>query len=297
VDNPQALPSDEVDAIDFAAALRLLWRYRWWVAATSILCGLVALVIALTSQPYFRAETALIYVHDKGMGNGPGELATELGGLASLAGMNLLTGGTEDQDALAVLDSHRLAEVFIQRNDLVPVLLRKSKKPPTMWRAVKLFKEGTLAIHKDPRKGVTSIVVTWKDPQTAAKWANAYAELANELIRKHMIDESSRNITYLNEQIARTNDVDLRKVLYNILESQTKTLMLANAREDYAFQIVDPAVPPELKAGPHGSLFLLVGLMLGLCLGGGIAFAHDRIVRHRRARAEFTGGVLPVAQG
>jgi uncharacterized protein involved in exopolysaccharide biosynthesis len=297
VDNPQALPSDEVDAIDFAATVRLLWRYRWWVAATSILCGLVALVIALTSQPYFRAQTVLTYVHDKGMGNGAGELATELGGLASLAGMNLLGGATEDQDALAVLDSHRLAEVFIQRNDLVPVLLPKSKKPPTMWRAVKQFKEGTLAVHKDARKGVTTIVVTWKDPQTAAKWANAYAQLANEVIRKRTIDESSRNIAYVNEQIARTNDVDLRKVLYNILESQTKTLMLANAREEYAFQIVDPAVPPELKAGPHGSIFLLVGLTLGFCLGGGIAFAHDRIGRQRRARRELTGSLLPVGQG
>jgi uncharacterized protein involved in exopolysaccharide biosynthesis len=282
----QPLLTDEDDAIDLGAVVRLLWRYRRSVAVTSLSFGLIALVIALQMEPYFRAEAVLTSVRERGIGNGSGSLGNELGGLASFAGLNLLGTGTPDQDAMAVLDSHHLAELFIERYGLLPVLLRKSKKPPSMWRAVKAFKEGVLTVQKDVRKGVTTIAVVWKDPREAARWANEFAALANEVIRKRTVDETGRNIAYLNEQISKTNDVDLRRVLYNILEGETKTLMLANARAEYAFQVVDPAVPPELKAGPHRSWVVLGGLMLGFLVAGGVAFAHDRTKRYRRARGE-----------
>jgi uncharacterized protein involved in exopolysaccharide biosynthesis len=283
-----AVPAEEVDGIDFRALVRLGWRYRLVIAVSCLVFGLLSLVLALFMEPYFRAETVLVYVHDKGMGAGAGSLDTALGGLASLAGMNMMGADTEDQQAMAVLDSRHLAEEFIQRNQLIPVLLRNSKKRPTMWRAVQQFKDGVLQVHKDPRKGVTTIDVVWRDPQQAAQWANQFAALTNEAVRKHTIDESSRNIAYLNEQIAKTNDVDLRRLLYDILETETKTLMLANARADYAFQIVDPAVAPEIKAGPHRSLVVLGGLVLGFMLAGGYALADDRLKQYRRARAEHT---------
>jgi uncharacterized protein involved in exopolysaccharide biosynthesis len=65
----------------------------------------------------------------------------------------------------------------------------------------------------------------------------------------------------------------LRRVIYNLIENETKTLMLANAREEYAFAVVDPAVPPELRISPRRRVMVLVGLMLGLVLGTLAAFA------------------------
>jgi uncharacterized protein involved in exopolysaccharide biosynthesis len=279
-----SVESPDSDTVDFRAIVRLLWRYRRPVVLTTLVFGVLSLVGALFMKPYFKAEATLVYVHNKGMGNGQGSLDEALGGLASLAGMNLMGAGTEDSEALAVLDSRHLAEEFIQRNDLIPVLLRNAKKRPTMWLAVRQFKEGVLTVHKDPRKDTTTVMITWRDAQQAADWCNGFVALANEVIRKRTMEESSRNIAYLNEQILKTSDLDLRRVLYDILESETKTLMLANARAEYAFQVVDPAVTPEIKAGPHRSLVVLGGLILGFALAGGFAFAHDRYQRYRRAQ-------------
>jgi uncharacterized protein involved in exopolysaccharide biosynthesis len=281
-----AIESEELDTVDFRTVVALLWRYRRSVMVTCVVFGLLSLVVALMTTPYFKAQTVLVYVHDKGMGSGQGSLDQALGGLASLAGMNMMGADEEDEQAQAVLDSNRLAEEFIAHNDLIPVLLRNSKKRPTMWEAVKVFKEGVLQVHKDPRKGTTTVTILWRDPQQAAAWSNGFVALANEVIRKHAIDESSRNVVYLNEQITKTTDVDLRRILYDILESESKTLMLANARAEYAFQVVDPAVAPEIKAGPHRSLILLGGLVLGFALAGGFAFAHDRYRRYQRAQTQ-----------
>ena len=57
--------------------------------------------------------------------------------------------------------------------------------------------------------------------------------------------------------------------------------MLANGRPDYAFRIVDPAVPPEIRAAPHRSLLLIAGFVVGVLLGGMLILAWDWVYRQR----------------
>jgi hypothetical protein len=49
-------------------------------------------------------------------------------------------------------------------------------------------------------------------------------------------------------------------VLYNLIESETKTLMLANARVEYAFTVVDPAVVPGATCQPQAHAHGRVGV-------------------------------------
>jgi hypothetical protein len=186
------------------------------------------------------------------------------------------------QTSAAILESRYLAEEFIKRNGLLSEMQRGSSKKLTLWRATDRFKKGVLAVVKDQRKGVTTVAIEWTDPATAARWANGYVALANELIRSRALQEATHNIAYLNEQLAKTTDVDLRKVMYNLIESETKTLMLANGRTEYAFQVVDPAVAPELKAGPHRLTLTLIGFTLGFGIAAVIALIAERVGRHRR---------------
>jgi hypothetical protein len=186
------------------------------------------------------------------------------------------------QTSAAVLESHHLAEEFIRRNGLLPELQRASSRNKSLWRATEYFKKGVLTIVKDQRKGVTTVTIEWTDPATTARWANGYVALANELLRNHALEDATRNIAYLNEQIAKTTDVELRKVMYNLIESETRTQMLANGRPEYAFQVADPAVAPELKAGPHRLLLTLIGFTVGFGFTAVIAFIAERVARHRR---------------
>ena len=267
---------DDDATIGLTQIVRLLWRHKLAIMACTLVGGLIALWLALVSIPYFRAETLVTEVRDRGM-SGMGALASQLGGLASLAGVNLTPGAAAaSQESAAILESNHLAAEFIRRNDLIPQLLKGSKEQVTLWRAVKAFKEGVLTIRKDPRKGVTSVSVEWTDPAIAARWANGFVALANEIIRSRALDESTRNIAYLNEQIAGTNVVELRKVMFDIIETETKTVMLAKGRSEYAFEVVDPAVTPELKSRPHRALMVLVGLVLGSVFGALVAFVLDR---------------------
>ncbi|MBS0418953.1 MAG: hypothetical protein JSR66_14665 [Proteobacteria bacterium] len=277
--------------LSLASISQFLRRHRMLVGIAALLGALLIGIRSFMTPPYFRAETSVTEVRDKGMAN-VSSLASQLGGLASLAGVNIPAGGAAgNQEFAAVLESNRLTAEFIKRNDLIPVLLRESSKPPTMWRAVRYFRENVLTIRRDKLKGLTTITMEWQDAKIAARWANDYVMLANELLRDRAIDESSRNIAYLNREMGKTDSVDLRKVMYSIIENETKTLMVANGRIDYAYEVVDPAVPPELKAGPHRLLNTLIGLVLGFVLGSGIAFVVESVGARRGQQPALARGV------
>lgn len=269
--------SDE--ELDLAHLTRLIWRKRWLIGLMACICGAIAAVMAFTSPPIFHAEVIVAPVHERDLASGG--IANQIGALTSLVGMNLgqLSGDSQTSDA--VLDSHWLVTEFIKRNDLLPVLSSKSTKPLSLWLAAKHFKEGTLTVRKDTRRGTTMVAVDWYDPAVAASWANGLVALTNELVRKRAIDVATRNIDYLNRQLQQTTAVELRQALYDIIKNETKTLMLANGRDDYAYQIVDPAVAPERKAGPHRALSTLVGLAIGFFLGTCVALIRERLARAR----------------
>jgi uncharacterized protein involved in exopolysaccharide biosynthesis len=275
----EPIPADRKDEIDIVALWRVAWSSKYLLMLTSGLCGLVAAYFAFTATPIFRAEAVVVEVHDGGM-SAASSLANQFGGLASLAGINLPGNGPE-REAQAVLQSRRLTEEFIKSHDLLSVLLRDAKKPPTLWMAVKNFREGVLTIREDKRTGLTTVAVEWKDPAIAARWANEFVALANELIRARAKDDSTRNIAYLNKQVAQTNVVELQRVMYNIIESETKTMMLANARVEYAFRIVDPAVPPELKIRPKRLVMVVIGTLIGLVIGLMVVFFRRAKHAHR----------------
>lgn len=270
----------EPEDFDLNALMRLWWQQRRLVTIFSLIGALIVGILAFTTKPIFRAETVVTEARDRANG-GLGSIGSQLGGLASLAGLSL--GGNLNGNAqyAAILESRNLSEEFIKRNGLLPELEEASGKK-TLWLVVDYFHKGVLSVRKDLRKGITTIGIEWTDPATAARWANGYVSLANELIRTRAIDEASRNIAYLNEQIGKTDVLELRKVLYALVENETKTLMVANGRAEYAFEVVDPAVAPERKIGPHRLILTLIGLVLGFAVGTIVAFIRDRVQRHRR---------------
>ena len=268
------LPRREVDVRD-------LWntvlRHKLIVALATAVCTATAIYLALTATPLFRGETVISVMRESG--GGMEELGGgQLGGLASLAGLNL-DETPQERQWMAVLQSRQLVEEFVKRNAILPQLSRGAKQPLTLWAGVLQFRKNYLMITQDKVKGVTTVTIDWTDPATAARWSNGFVGLANELIRKRAIDNASRNIDYLNKQVARTTDVELQRVMYNLIESQTKILMLASGRDEYAFTIVDPAVTPEKRHSPKRTLMTLTGLFIGLVVGAIAALIFDRVKR------------------
>ena len=286
--NPAEPVTTDNDTIDVIALWRLLWGNRFLLAAVAGVFGIAAVVYALLLTPIYRAEVVITPVAGGGLADTASSLAGRFGGLASLAGIDLGNSGVAGQEAQAVLESRRLVEEFVRRNDLVDVLVPPGSEQSTVWYAAKTLRESVASITKDDLDGTTTVAVDWKDPQVAAAWANGLVALANDLLRTKAIADSNRNIEYLNKQIAATSVVEMQRVLYGLIQNEMQTLMLANARVDYAFTVVDPAVVPEARSKPKRRLIVVTGVAIGLALGALFIFGRDTVRRYREREAGGT---------
>lgn len=276
----QTTPVEIDERLDLVALIRLFRDYRWTIALSTVILGIAAVTYGLLATPIFRAEITVTVVKDRGEGSGSG-LGGQLSDIANLAGVNI--GGNSDEEAeKAVLSSRHLIQVFIERYALLPILRGRAAKPPTLWKAVNHFHDNLLTIKDDQRKGTTLVAINWTDPAVAARWANDFVALCNELIRAKALNESKRNVGYLTEQAATTTSVEVQHALYNLVQSETKKLMLANERFEYAFAVADPAVAPEIRSSPKRTLLLVAGVGLGLFIGVSIAFVRARLSARRQ---------------
>jgi len=115
-----------------------------------------------------------------------------------------------------------------------------------------------------------TLSIKWKDPQTAAKWANDLVAMTNDYQRGKAIEETDRNIAFLNDQALKSNVVEVRQAIYKILESEISKGMVARGSREYAFKILDPAVAPEKPSTPPPPIWILAGAFVGLLLSSAV---------------------------
>ena len=59
----------------------------------------------------------------------------------------------------------------------------------------------------------------------------------------------------------------MKQVFYQLIENETRTVMLANAQQEYVFNTIDPAVVPQEKSEPKRALIAIMATLLGGIFG------------------------------
>jgi uncharacterized protein involved in exopolysaccharide biosynthesis len=129
-----------------------------------------------------------------------------------------------------------------------------------------------ISVSSDKKTGLYTLSVEWKDPELAAEWANDAVARLNAHMRQQAIEEAKKSISFLEDELHRTSLVNAQNILYSLIEEQTKSIMMANVRDEYVFKVIDPAMAPEHRSKPKRKLIVMLGFVLGLMLGIFIAF-------------------------
>ncbi|MDP2573114.1 Wzz/FepE/Etk N-terminal domain-containing protein [Vibrio penaeicida] len=293
---PQSLVAEN-DEIDLRELFSALWKGKWVIILFTIVFAAGGVFYALSQPNTYKATAILAATSDNGKG-GMAAMAAQFGGLASLAGINLGGGGTDNKAmALAVLQSRQFINAFIHKHDLLVPLMAsiswhkgsgeleldselydstakqwirqvalEQSVIPTDWEAHKAFKE-ILSSSEDKISGLVSLSIAHYSPIIAQQWVELLIIDLNEWMKDKSLNETQRNIGYLEQQLKKTNIADMRTVFFQLIEEQTKNLMLAEVETEFAFKTIDPAVVPEEKAGPKRALICVLGALLGGMLG------------------------------
>ena len=268
-------PSDE-DEIDLLELIRTLLQAWKTIMGITILCTGLAVAYALYAPEVFKAETLLAPAQEEQ--SGASSTLSQFGGLAAMAGVSIPRDSNVEQ-VVATLNSRKFLRSYINQNNLIPVLFDEiwdagnqawivpsAEDEPSEQKAIESFK-GCLSVDEDKKSGLISLSISWKDPDIAAQWANDLVKQLNEQLRQKAIADSNKRVGYLEQELAKTTLQDMRAVLYNLLESEKQKAMLANVNEDFALEVIDPAVAPETREKPKRKLIVALGGVCGGFLG------------------------------
>lgn len=277
-----------VETNDAALHLRRIWQIllnsKVLILSIVIATTVVALILALIMTPIYRSEIMLAPAETDG---NQSQLATLIGQYAPAGQLGALSSGSNSKDqAIAILQSRKFTEEFIESENLLPVLFPEAWNSeahewildnpddiPTMSNAVAKFSEAIRTVQEDTRRNLVALRIDWKDPELAAQWANKLVNRLNDYLRRRDIAEAQRSIEFLNQELSKSSVIELRQGIYRLIESRIEMVMLANVRNEYAFKILDPAVPADVNdfIRPKRPLIVIVGFMLGLLLAATVA--------------------------
>jgi LPS O-antigen subunit length determinant protein (WzzB/FepE family) len=268
------------ETIGIRELLAEAWAARWAVLVITAAFTVIGGIASVLVPKQFRAEILVAPTDSPtNIGGGLGSLASQYGALASLAGVSL-SGKSSKAEAIAVLQSELITEAYIRENNLLPVLYfdrwdsragswksNDARKIPTLWKANRYFKS-IREVKEDRQSGLVTLRITWRDADQAAKWANDLVTITNRYLRDKAIKESERNITYLDEQAAKTNVIEVKTAIYSILKDEVNKQMIARGREEYALKVLDPARSPEVKSSASALFLCSMGFAVGLVISG-----------------------------
>lgn len=284
------------DEVDLGVIFRRLWGGKWLIVGTTLFATVIAVVISMMIPNVYRAE-ALLASNERERAGGLSALASQYGGLAGLAGINLDVGDPDKVVlGLEVLKSRKFISDFIERHDLlVPLIasrgwdeesgdliietndydltagewvrdVRPPKKTiPSLQEAYEEFME-ILSVSTNKKTGIVTVAVEHHSPILAKQWVDWLVDDLNANIMRQDVLDSELAIAYLNDQIANTSVAELRGLFYQLIEEQTKTLMLAEVTREYLLRTLDPAIVPEVKAKPNRPLLVILFTLLSFLI-------------------------------
>ena len=298
--SPETFQATEAfdDEIDLKELFMVLWNGKLVITLITGFAAVCALLYALSLPNIYESKALLAPKGESGAGGLAG-LARQYGGLASLAGINIGGGGGEAsrsrmaqlkiqsldfftrhlyekvvRDLMAVDYWEAASGKLIYNSDIFDIKsqtwLGEASNPrnskPSAQQAHKAFL-GVLALSEDKGTSLVTIAIKHQSPVVARAWVVLIIEAITEELRGSDVEEAQGSIAFLEQQRAQTSLVSLDEVFAQLIEEQTKTIMLANVSEDYVFNVIDPPVVPELKSEPDRALTCVLGTLFGGMLG------------------------------
>ena len=198
IENPQGPmvaveDDDEISLLDLAIVLA---KFKKLILGLPVLVGVLTVGATLLMTPIFTATTAILPPQQSQ--SGASALLGQLGGLAGIAGA---AAGIKNPSDLYVgmLKSRTVADAMIARFDLVNYyeaeLTQDARKS---LEDVSSFTAG--------KDGIITISVDDKDPELAAKMANAYVEELNKLTEVLAVTEASQKRLFFERQMVDARD-------------------------------------------------------------------------------------------
>ena len=211
-------------------------------------------------------------------------------GIASLAGVSLPS-ATEDKGKVAIetIKSRSFLKKLISFDGVLENLVASEsfnselnqtvfdeslfdsennkwiKASPSYLEAYEYY-EDFMSVSQNKASGFIKLSYEHVSPKFSYEFTSLIIKELNKLMREKDIKESSDALVYLEGLLEETNQTNIRLSINQMIESQLRTKMLSNIRDDYLLMPIDPPFIPERKSSPGRAVLAIISLMFSLFL-------------------------------
>ena len=306
--------NDLGDEIDLQEFFYVLLEGKWIIVTLTAFISIIGVIYSLLLPNIYESKAKLVSV------NPSSSIAGALGGysgLAGIAGISLpAAGGGEGNSAKAIEKIRSLS--FFENNimpniylpDLMAVKSWNSKtnllafdkniydtssstwirdyshlqqQIPSAQESFGVFKNEHLNLSEDKKSGFITLSIKHRSPFVAKQWVELVVNEINAFYRQKDKSESEKAASYLNQQISMTGLSEIKQVLAQLLQEETKKLTLIEANQYYVFDYIDPPAVMEKKSEPKRALICIFGVLLGVILSVVIVLLRHYAVKQKVA--------------
>ena len=300
------------DEIDILEILSVLFQGKWIIVLITSFAAILAVLYSLSLPNLYQSNSVLVPHDSSSSGSSPFQ---GVSGLASLAGVNLTSQGSDSNSVKAIKKIKTLSffENNILPNIFLPELMAiKSWNPktnilifdediydessktwvrnfsypkeliPSAQESFEVFKKN-FSISQDNETGFITLKIKHQSPFVAKKWAEILVDEINLYFEKKDKLKAEKSVLYLNKNIAKTNLTEIKQVMASLLQQETQKLMLIEASESYVFEYLDPPAVMEIKSEPRRSFICILGTIVGFIAGILIVLARFYIFNRRNS--------------
>lgn len=289
---------------DLVDLMLQLWRDRLLVALVAALSVLAMIVYLNVATPRYTAT--LLVTPAQSSGSGLSSSLRNLGGLASLAGVQL----PQDGSSLAFLKygENLQSRVAAERLAADPALMqqifaaewntreKRWEKPASLPRTIvngvksmlglwvqpwsepgaarlQEYLERNVQVVQDQKRPLVTILFEHRDPAFAGQFLERLHAEVDDDLRDRGLARTGSNIAYITRKLEVVTVAEHRIALTEALGEQERARMTAESGAPFAAEPVSKVSVSFRPSFPRPTLFLAGALFLGLLLGAVISWS------------------------
>ncbi len=288
--------NDFDDEIDLLELFYVLLNGKWLIVSVTAFVSIIGVIYSLLLPNIYESKALLVPANSS---SGISGALRGYRGLAGLAGISLPSDVDEGNSAKAIkkigslsfFENNILANIHLpdlmavkswnsKTNTLVfdenffdtssNTWIREFSYPqqqiPSAQESFKEFKTKRLSLSEDKESGFITLSIKHQSPYIAKQWVELVVNEVNAFYREKDKSESEKAVSYLNQQISMTDLSEIKQVLAELLQEETKKLTLIEANQFYVFDYIDPPAVMERKSEPKRALICILSALLGAML-------------------------------
>jgi hypothetical protein len=279
--------NEHVDEIDIKEIFTVLWDKKFFIFFLVSLFTFGSIIYSLTAPKIWVSDTVIALSSKAGQGSSSSNAI----GMAAMAGLAVPGGGGKADKAQLVMTSIHSRDFIkhiVSLPNTLPELMatesydeleQTSNLNPSIYNIendewvqgippfhlIQTEYNNAVSSFYDPLgTGFIYMSVKHRSPAFAQNFLNLIISEINNLLRSQDLLEAEASLDYLYEQLNQVTQSEVLGSVTQLIESQLRTKMVANIRDDYAIYAVDSPHLPELRFSPQRTKIVFFGIILGL---------------------------------